>query len=584
MAFDGITVSALVSELKEKLLDGRISKVAQPEKHELLLLIKAKENYRLYISANAALPLLYLTDDNKQSPVTAPAFCMLLRKHLNSARIIDIRQGDEENSLERTVDFTIEHLDEMGDVKHKHLIAELMGKHSNIIFCDEDYKIIDSIKRVSSLISSVREVLPGREYFLPKTENKGNPLELDYADFERFVLSKPEPSGKAIYTGLTGISPMCADEICMRAGVPDMVPARELDEGNRQKLFREFSILMDDVKRHVFTPVLLKRDGEVKDFAVFRPEKNGMEAEEFQSVSELLRTFYSEKNSKTLILQKSSDLRKIVTTALERESKKLDLQSSQLKDTEKRDKYKLYGELLTVYGYSAESGAKSVTVQDYYTNSDVTIPLDPEKSALENAKKYFDRYAKMKRTYEAVTVCIEETKASVEHLKSVALALQIARTENDLDQIKRELTESGYIRFHADKNGKKDRNRQAKSEPLHYVSPEGVHFYVGKNNTQNDELTFGFASNNDWWFHAKGCPGSHVIMKTDRDEMPDKAFEDAGALAAYYSSADKNGKIWVDYVKKKEVKKPANAKPGFVVYYTNYSLVAVPDISRLDLL
>lgn len=593
MAFDGVTVAGIIYELNKKIVDGRIVKVQQPEKDELLLTIKAGETYKLFMSANASLPLIYLTEENKPSPAVAPAFCMLLRKHFNSARIISVHQGHkEEQSLERAIDITIEHLDEMGDLAQKHLIIEIMGKYSNIILCDSEYKILDSIKRVSGFMSSVREVLPGREYFLPQTVDKVNPYSVNCEVFTADVLGKAGPISKILYTGITGISPQAAEEILARSGISGDIQGTELSEDMKIHLFKTFERYMDEIKNGEFVPSLIYRNGEMSEFCALKcnmyNDDSDTEVKETDSVSKMLYQYYAARNLRTVVHQKSSDLRRIVNTAIEREAKKLDLQLKQLADTDKREKYKVYGELITAYGYNVPAGAKSMVALNYYTNEDVTIPLDSTIAPIENAKKYFDKYAKLKRTYEALITLTEETRASLEHLKSIALSLELATGEDDLNQIKKELTDSGYIRFHAvktkaGKNGKTIKQQKIKSEPLHYVSPEGIHFYVGKNNTQNDELTFGFATNADWWFHAKGCPGSHVIMKAVADELPDIAFEDAGALAAFYSSQSSDGKVEIDYVKKKEVKKPANAKPGFVVYYTNYSLIAKTDISRLTL-
>ena len=276
------------------------------------------------------------------------------------------------------------------------------------------------------------------------------------------------------------------------------------------------------------------------------------------------------------ILLLSSDLRRIVSTALERNIKKYDLQLKQMRDTEKKDKYRIYGELLNTYGYGVEPGAKSMTALNYYTNEDIAIPLDPMLTAGENAKKYFDKYNKLKRTFEALSQLTLETKSEIDHLESVSNALDIAQKEEDLVQIKEELIESGYIRR---KGGSK--KVKVTSRPFHYVSSDGYDIYVGKNNYQNDELTFRFASGNDWWFHAKGMPGSHVVVKSRGDELPDSTFEDAARLAAHYSRGRGQEKVEIDYTEKKNVKKPGGGKPGFVVYYTNYSMMIDSDISAL---
>lgn len=300
------------------------------------------------------------------------------------------------------------------------------------------------------------------------------------------------------------------------------------------------------------------------------------EKKEFSSISQLLETFYSEKNNLTRIRQKSVDLRRVVQNALERNRKKYDLQFKQIRDTENRDKYKVYGELIHTYGYHLEEGAKKLEAMNYYTNEMITIPLDPQKSAIDNAKKYFEKYNKQKRTFEALTELIQETKDEITYLESVSNSLDIALSEDDLIQIKEELTEAGFIRRKYTKKKEK-----ILSKPFHYISSDGYHIYVGKNNLQNEELTFHFAVGNDWWFHAKGVPGSHVIVKTNGDELPDRTFEEAGRLAAYYSKNRGAEKVEIDYVEKKHVKKPNGSKPGFVVYYTNYSLMIDSDIRGL---
>ena len=575
MAFDGIVVANLVCELNKTILNSKISKIAQPETDELLFTLKGQNGqFRLAMSASASLPFLYLTKQNKPSPLTAPNFCMVLRKHIANGRIIGITQPD----LERIIQFEIEHLDELGDLCHKKLIIELMGKHSNIIFCKEDGTIIDSIKHVSAQISSVREVLPGRMYFIPDTTHKKNPLTVSQEDFLQTVCEKPEPIAKAIYTSYTGISPSIANEICFRAGVDGDFSMSSLHEDEKLHLFHNFDWFMTDIKEEHFSPNIMYKGKEPVEFASL-PYTSYEEytVTNYDSISEVLETYYASRNIYTRIRQKSSDLRRIVTTALERNRKKFLLQQKQLKDTEKREKYRIYGELLNTYGYHLESGAKKLEALNYYTNEMITIPLDDQLSASENAKKYFDRYGKLKRTYEALTTLIEETKDEITHLESIATALDIAVSEDDLVQIKEELIEFGYIRK---KRG--DKKAKIKSKPFHYISSDGFHIYVGKNNYQNDELTFKFATGNDWWFHAKGMPGSHVIVKTEGKELPDRTFEEAGRLAGFYSKGRDNDKVEIDYVQKKNVKKPNKSAPGFVVYYTNYSLTIQPDISGIE--
>ena len=574
MAFDGIVVANLVHELKEQLKDGRISKIAQPEADELLLTVKTPDGQkRLSISADASLPLIYLTARNKPSPITAPNFCMLLRKHISGGRIVDVWQP----KLERIIHFTVEHLDELGDLCRKDLIVEIMGKHSNIIFCTEDGRIIDSIKHVSAQMSSVREVLPGREYFIPDTMHKADPLNVSAEEFAAPITEKPMPLAKALYTSFTGISPVTAEEICSLAGAASSVPAKEYSADILLHLYTQFGIYLSAVKEGRFSPAIYYDGQEPKEFSSLPlTHFSRYTRKEFDSVSEVLETYYSTRSRITRIRQKSADLRHVVQTALERNRKKYDLQIRQLRDTENRDKFKVYGELINVYGYGLAEGAKKLEALNYYTNEMVSIPLDPTKTPQENAQRYFAKYNKQKRTFEALSELSRETKDEITYLESVQTALDIALTEDDLTGIKEELTEAGYIKRKFTR-----RKMKVKNTPLHYISSDGYHMYVGKNNLQNDELTFSFASGNDWWFHVKQAPGSHVIVKTGGDELPDSTFEEAGRLAAYYSSMRGGEKVEIDYVEKKHVKKPKGAKPGFVVYYTNYSLVIDSDISGI---
>ena len=581
MAFDGITVSAITSELRESLLNSRIYKIAQPEADELLLTLKPeKGQVKLLISADATLPLIYLTEDSKLSPMVAPNFCMLLRKHILNGRIVDIKQP----SLERIIEFEIEHMDELGDMRRKSLIVELMGKHSNIIFTDENKKIIDSIKHVNSFVSSVREVLPGRDYFIPNADDKINPLDVDKATFIDELSKKPIAIQKALYQTFTGFSPVMSEELCYRANIDSSVAGSELDLNN---LYSEFEKLICDIKAEKYSPNIIYDKGTPKEFAAvvlseyeYYAGKTDIEVEHEDSISKVLYDYYSKKATVTRIRQKSADLRKIVATILERNIKKYDLQLRQLKDTEKKDKYKVYGELINTYGYSVEPGAKSFECDNYYTGEKITIPLDEMLSTKDNAKKYFDKYNKLKRTEEAAKVQAEETKKEIDHLESIKTSLDIAVLEQDLTQIKEEMIESGYIK----RKGSQKKKERVVSKPFHYVSSDGFDMYVGKNNFQNDELTFKFANGNDYWFHAKKIPGSHVILKTDGKEVPDRTFEEAAALAAFYSKGSNQDKVDVDYVIKKEVKKPQGSNPGFVVYYTNYSMTIKPDISAIQLI
>lgn len=582
MALDGITIHALVDELKNKLTGGRLLKIAQPENDELQLTVRVeKEQYKLLISAGASLPLMYITESSKTSPLTAPNFCMLLRKHLNNAKIIDIWQP----GLERIINIKVSHYNDMGDLCYKLIIVELMGKYSNIIVTDLDGRIVDSIKHISANVSSVREVLPGRTYFIPDTTHKADPLTIEREQFNTLISGCQSTVAKAVYTSFTGISPVIAEEMCYRCNLDSEKPANVLEPGELDSLWNVFDSIMECTKLNKFQPnIIYAKDGQEaipKEFAPFTLSLYSDDKSEvayIDSMSNVLEQFYNKKSVVTRIRQKSSDLRRIVQTTLEKDYKKYEIQSKQLKDTEKKDKYKVYGELITAFGYGLEPGADKLVAQNYYDdNKEISIPLDKDLSPMENAKKYFDKYGKLKRTAEALDTIIVETSAEITHLESIVNALDIALTEDDLKEIKEELIQAGYIRRKSS-----DKKAKYKSKPFHYVSSDGYHMYVGKNNIQNEELTFKVATGGDWWFHSKTFPGSHVIVKTNGEELPDRTFEEAARLAAYYSKGRQQDKVEIDYIQRKHVKKVAGSKPGFVIYHTNYSMAISPDIHDIQ--
>ena len=707
MAFDGITTACLCREFSDRLEGARIYKIAQTDRDELVLTLKPAAERgggqcRLYLSADASLPLAYFTSKSRQAPLQAPAFCMLLRKHLQNGRIVSVTQP----GLERILRFEVEHLDEMGDLCRHTLVIELMGKHSNIIFlksekdarttrlasleaaqsasssdtclcpqsghdykCEEDAagagaadagagfaagaagvgaadaasvagaataqgseQIVDSIKHISSLVSSVREVLPGRRYFIPDTRNKKDPMTETPENFDALLRSQQVPPARLLVNTYTGLSTQMAEELCYRAALSNDRSASSMTAEDRASLWNTFHSLMHDVRDGCFAPRIYyaaeeggRRGAPVgysavpmriyADFPDRYPEVR------FHSMSELLETFYAEKNEVTRIRQKSADLRRVVQTILERDVHKYDLQLKQIRDTEKRDKYRVYGELLNAYGYTIPAGSKSCDLDNYYTGEKIRVPLDPTLTPMQNAKKYFDRYTKLKRTNEALTALTAEVKAEIDHLESIRTSLDLATNEGDLAQIRQELEDSGLVKRHGggkkrpgfDKSGgtgggknngtgsygsgagggkgsgagggKKGRARTPVSKPLHFISSDGYDIYVGKNNTQNDALTFHFADPDDIWLHANDIPGSHVILRTGgkrMEEIPDRAFEEAASLAAWYSAGREQGKVEIDYLLRRNVKKPGGAKPGFVVYYTNYSILARADITELQ--
>ena len=573
MAFDGIYLSGIVNELNDTIIEGRINKVNQPESDEIWLTIKTADGLRkLIISSNPSLPIIRFTDESKTNPKTALTFNMLLRKHIQNGKIISISQPN----FDRVIDITIEHMNEMGDLVSVHLIAEFMGKHSNIILCDDNYKILDSLKRVPLTVSSVREVLPGREYFIPG-EKKLNPITCSKDEFINSVKGKKMTIYKAIYSSVTGFSPHISGEICDRAYVDPSMPANSCPPNEINKIYNSFNEIVNEIKsKQYFFATYLDRMSNKHEYCAIKLTSGFNMIKSYESPSTLLYEFYKEKAIRNRIHQKSSDLRQIANISLERSVKKLSVQEKQLKSTESMDKYKIYGELLQAFGYGIDESQKSITVKNYYdNNNELTIPLKEGLSPQENANEYFKRYNKLKRTKENVTTLIEETKNEIAQLESIINSLEISESEDDLSQIRAEMSERRLINKHISKNDK------IKSKPLHFVSSDGFDIFVGKNNYQNEEVTFKIADSDDWWFHAKNIAGSHVIVKSGKQELPDRTFEEAGALAAHFSSGKNNEKVEIDYVKRREIRKPPKTNPGFVIYHTNYSLIADTDISNI---
>lgn len=576
MALDGIVIAALVKELRDTLLGGHIQKIAMPEKNELLLTVKNHAaQHRLLISCEASLPLLYLQAENKPSPLTAPGFAMLLRKHIGSGKITAV----EQLGLERIVRIETTQLNELGDIAPRALYTELMGKYSNIIFTDEDDVILDSMRRVPASVSSLREVLPGRPYFVPEKLQKTNPLELSETDFTAALTAQGSlPLDRALSSAFSGISSLIAQEVLFRTSLEPREVFDGLSAEKRNALYSVFSSLMEAVRTERFEPVMYLRDEVPVEFSALPLETlkaEGLEARRYTSVSELLYSYYALRAESSRMRQKSSDLRRLVQNHLERSQRKRILQEKQLADSQKKEKYRVYGDLLNSYAYQIPAGADHYVAENFYDeNRPLRIPLDKNLSPAENAKKYFDRYAKLKRTELAVGAELEKTVQEEAHLASVLTALELATEESDLAEIREELAAFQYVKRQRAQKGK--RPQKIQSHPLHFRSSDGFDIYVGKNNYQNEELTFKVASGSDWWFHAKGMPGSHVIVKANGQELPDRCFEEAAALAAYYSKGRDQDKVEIDYLQRRNVKKVNGAPPGFVIYHSNWSMMAKP--------
>ena len=579
MAFDGSCTACVVKELNDRLSGGSIAKIAQPEREEILMTVKCgREMLLLFLSASPSLPLLYITEEKKEAPITAPAFCMLLRKHLQGGRILSVTQP----SLERVVTISVEHPDELGDRTVRRLHLELMGKYSNLILTTDDGVILDAIRRVPSSVSSVREVLPGRPYFIPGAGEKLDPLTLTKADFDTY-LDQASPSAEVsrlLIGGLTGVSPQLAEELVFRAGLGGGDRLGSLTGPQKDMLFASVSEYFKDVREGNFDPVVYYQSGVPKDFSVIPFRMYGsMDEKPFRSVSRLLSVYYAEKNRQGVKKQKSATLRHLTQTALSRAVRKLDLQEKQMRDTDKMDTLRLYGELLMALGHSVVSGSKTAELVNYYDGKTVKIPLDEALSAQGNAQKYFARYDKMKRTRASLTIQLAETRQEVETLDSILTSLDIAENEADLAVLRSELENGGWAKRTG--GNAKGKIRPTRSKPMCYRLTSGLCAYVGKNNLQNEELSMKTAAASDWWFHAKNLPGSHVIVRANGQNLSDLDYEEAASLAAHYSKAGKAEKVEIDYTQRKHLKKPNASAPGFVIYHTNFSMLAKTDISGL---
>jgi len=591
MPLDGITLSSVVQEMSGKIVGGRVDKIQQPEPDEIIMTIRSRgQNHRLLFTANASAPRVNFTAITKLNPDQAPMFCMLLRKHLGGGRILSVTQPD----FERIVELHVESPNEMGDLSVKCLLIEIMGKHSNIILMDAAKVIMDSAKHISRAASSVREVLPGRQYTRPPSQGKTSPAAGDTVDKPHFMglFGDGEKVGlriqQLLYQSYNGISPIMASELCERANIaPDIFPG-ESTEAERERLFEAFVNLYADVEKAAFDCRIYQNAGKGDFSAVPMTLYATWETSApFDSPSEMLESFYSQRDTAYRLSQKTADLRKLVASHIERCVKKQNLHEKTLKDIGERDILRKYGELITAYIYAIPPGADSFRTQDFYSenaeSTEIIIPLDPTLSATENAQAYFKRYNKEKRTYTALQEQKEANAAELAYLDSVMTSIETVTEEMDIAEIRSELAEQGFLKRKyllqksKGKNvtkGQKGQNK--KSKPLHYRSTEGFDMYVGKNNTQNDELTLRFARPNDIWLHTKEIAGSHVIIRADGKAPPETTIMEAANLAAYHSKGRHSSQVPVDYVQKRHVRKPNGAKPGFVIYDSHKTVYVTP--------
>lgn len=581
MPFDGSVVHSIVSELSSKIMNGKIDKIYQPEKDELIIHIRNyRDSYKLLLSASPSYPRVHLTADTKSNPTVPPSFCMLLRKHLLGGRITAVTQPD----YERIIEIDIECFDELGYSAHRTLIAEIMGRHSNIIFIDKTSgKIIDSIKRVSFEISSVREILPGMQYEYPPSGDKVNPLEVVKDDFLRSIgsVSGSIRAEKYLINSYNGISPVFAREICLRASIDNDDDIKQLSDLQMISLHNAFSWFQALVSRGDYKPNIVFKEGKASDFSSFELEiYKGYEKKFYDSMSEVVLRYYFEKDQKDRIKQKSGDIHRIIANRLDRCCKKLEVLGNELSEAQDSNRLKEFGDLIMSNLYSLNKGMDKARLLNYYSQAGeyVDIPLDTRLTPSANAQKYYKQYNKSKNAIGMINQQIEENKQEIMYLEAQLDNLEKCTEDIEIEEIRNELSEQGYIKARKNKKSK-----QVKvSKPMHFMSSGGFDIHVGKNNVQNDYLTLRFASPQDLWLHTKDIPGSHVIIKTEGRELDDVTLKEAANLAAYYSKGRMSSNVPVDYTKKRNVKKPAGAKPGMVIYDNYRTMYITPDEEKVN--
>ncbi|MCI6256495.1 MAG: NFACT family protein [Clostridiales bacterium] len=564
MPLDAICLSALVEELRAALLGGKIDKIYQPGRDEVVLHVRgAAGNVKLLLSASPSQPRAQLTELSRENPGTPPMFCMLLRKHLTGGRILDITQPP----MERLVDFRLETIDELGDRVERRLVLECMGRRANLILLDADGRIVDSLRRVDGDMSSRRQVLPGMFYRLPPTPDKLNPFTCTEEE-RAAVLANPMGKSleKVLLDGFTGLSPLIARELVFRSEEQSGRLAEELDK------------LRNDVKEKHFAPYLLVREDKPVDFTFLPILQYGPETEcrRCESFSELLDGFYEVRDQAERTRQRGQDLIRSVTNARDRVARKLANQERELEATFDRERLRELGDILTSNLHVMERGMEVLRAVDFYDPEcrEIEIKLDPLLYPQQNAARYYKNYNRAKTAEKMLTIQIEKGEKELEYLNSVLESIALAEGERDLQEIRQELTDTGYLR--RQKTAAK-REKRLSGKPMEFRSSSGLRISVGKNNSQNDQLTTKMASRGDIWFHTQKIHGSHVILWTGGEDPDARSLQEAAALAAYYSQARESKKVPVDYTPVKYVKKPAGARPGMVIYTTYQTAYVAPD-------
>lgn len=568
MSMDGLSLYSAMNELNKRLAGGKIDKIQQTDKEELLLMVRSLgQTYRLLINASAADNRVQLTELKKQAPSEAPMFCMLLRKRIAGGKIVRF----EQERLDRVLKISIETYNDLGDLSVFALYCELMGKHSNIILVNEKGVIVDAIKHVGLGMSSVRFVMPGLEYSAPPAQDKQDPSVAAAADFSAALSMAGMSIAKALSNAFFGLSPAVAAQLVAR--YTDKTECTQLSEAEREELAERLAAFYADMAQgKEKASAVLNALGETEAVYPFAIAGGGIKL--YDSIGEALDSLYINSDRREWAKRHGASSRKVLQNNIERCEKKLALYADALNSGEQMEKCRLYGELLTANLHSLKSGTDTAAVDNYYADpvERIAIPLDRQLTPGENAQRYYKKYQKLKAARDMAIVQREQTLSELNYLEGQLDNLTKCTAENELSELIEELKDQGYIK--RDKGGKK-KMKLAASKPMHFVSSMGADIYVGKNNRQNDELTLRFASPNDIWMHTKNIPGSHVIVK-GASEQDTATMTEAALLAAYYSRARGSENVAVDYTPRKYVKKPAGAKPGMVIYTTNKTAYVTP--------
>ena len=577
MPLDALCLSGVVHELQNALSGAKIDKIYQPGRDEVVLALRAPAgNVKLLLSANPSHPRAHLTQISRENPDKPPMFCMLLRKHLSGARLLELVQPP----MERVVDLRLEALDELGDRVERRLVLEAMGRHSNLILLDGEGRIMDCLRRVDSDMSARRQVLPGLFYRLPPAQEKLDPSSLDRAALESALAAAPEESqaDKWLQDTFGGLSPLICRELAFRAGGATDARLHQMGEGGRSRLLDELEGLLRSVQENSFTPVMLEKEGHPSDFT-FQPISQygpAVSCVPFPSFSALLDRFYEQRENQERVRQRGQDLIRSVTNARDRAARKIGLQEQELAATRDRERLRQFGDIITSNLHAMEKGMSRLTAADFYDPEcpQIHIPLDPLLTPQQNAAKYYKEYNKAKTAESILTLQLEKGRRDLDYLNSVLEAIALAEGERDLQEIRQELTDTGYLRR---PSKARDRGKRVASKPMEFRSSSGLRISVGKNNTQNDLLTTKQAFKSDLWFHTQKIHGSHVILWTEGGQPDLTSIQEAAQLAAWFSQGRESGKVAVDYTPVKYVKKPGGARPGMVVYTTYETAYVAPD-------